>query len=567
MSTNGTGLFIEDTKVHLIAPHRYQIIETCLSAYCTLLLVIGLPGNLISGIIMGTDPATRKTTRLLMIVLSTADTAVLLTAVLRYWMTSVFHWDPRDTSSLACKVHTFAVSCASDFAVGSLCSIAVERFLVVAFPQKSNLLVRVSLIIIGMLCFTLCIFMKNLVLLLFMNVTQRNVITSSHAIPIVNKNSQTIMRDSGAKGSSAGLVCHLGGEYTNALKAYIKYDFLNFSVFPYIILFSCNVFIYFKLCRQRKMLLTHRTSQNISSSNENTNNKSKSTSKKDEHKLPLNRLATEGINNSQQCDVPNNVIIDTASHGGGAALITESRRCKKRKPENVIKILTALTLIHVICTLPATLFTFWTEYFPSPELKKKSHSIQLVKKSLNLLLFTNNTINFLAYWASSICFRRKVRAGIAVCFSRCGCNLSDKSTSRQDRTGCDQILSPMAVRELEEPGAGKVTELVSIGIKRAMNKKTLTIPIQAPSFVPPNKESPKTCSSRQNNGMLSEESKFAQMDEIQGIFRVQEEEVEFFERVDTEERPAKCDGNEREGTMNTPYDQLLKNSNFLITNL
>ncbi|VEL27045.1 unnamed protein product [Protopolystoma xenopodis] len=77
----------------------------------------------------------------MMVLLAIGDTSVILTAVTRYWTRLVFDTDIRHLHWLWCKVHFFLVAFASDYAQGMLCSVAVERFLLVAFPQRASQLV------------------------------------------------------------------------------------------------------------------------------------------------------------------------------------------------------------------------------------------------------------------------------------------------------------------------------------------------------------------------------------------------------------------------------------------
>nr|AAW24828.1 SJCHGC03552 protein [Schistosoma japonicum] len=132
-----------------------------IKVYASLLLMFGIPGNIISAIIMGGDKSNRLTTRLIIIILAIADNLVLLTAVLRYWLMEVYGWDLRTTGPLSCKIHVFAVGFSTDFAVGVLCAVAVERLLVVAIPYKASNLVTLRSVVIGMTCFALSVTIKN----------------------------------------------------------------------------------------------------------------------------------------------------------------------------------------------------------------------------------------------------------------------------------------------------------------------------------------------------------------------------------------------------------------------
>ncbi|KAM7535402.1 hypothetical protein Aperf_G00000098191 [Anoplocephala perfoliata] len=313
---------------------------------------------------MATDRTNRVTTRILMVIIAVADTAVLLTAVTRYWAFEVLNTDVRNYSDLTCKVHVFAVAFFTDFAVGSLCAVAVERFLVVAFPQRAKSVASTKTISIGMTAFAVALFVKNGIHFFIMGL--RDVPTE------------------------AGLIvraCTPDEDYTQWTRIFMKIDFFSFAVLPYVILFSCNLYIYYVLKRQRRILretlaknsrsLLHRSSAtpttvmtgDILESTENTQEQKANCACKGQKKF----LTTSGVSKPER---------------------------RKRKPEDVIKILTALTVIHVVCTLPGTIFTLLSDYTNLGRQKQTKHV-------LVMLIFTNNAINFFAYLASSERFRNQ----------------------------------------------------------------------------------------------------------------------------------------------------------------
>ncbi|KAL5970236.1 Growth hormone secretagogue receptor type 1 [Taenia solium] len=343
--------------------------ELALQIYTSLLLIVGLPGNAISGYIMATDRTNRLTTRILMVIIAVSDTAVLLTAVTRYWALEVLNSDFRNYSDLICKLHVFAVAFFTDFAVGSLCAVAVERFLVVAFPQRANIVTSAKTVIIGMVAFAVALSIKNGIHFLIMGLQE--VIT---------------------EGNATIFVCAPDEDYTRMTGIFKKIDFFSFAVLPYVILFSCNLYIYCVLKRQRKLLSAAINQKGVQ-----------------------NRIPTVQVNSAppnfptaadtverddRVTDISMNYrVVDQKKSlsvsGGGGGPKSERRR---RKPEDVMKILTALTVVHVVCTLPGTIFTLLAEY---TDLRRQKPT----KYVLVMLIFTNNAINFFAYLASSERFR------------------------------------------------------------------------------------------------------------------------------------------------------------------
>ncbi|EUB63352.1 hypothetical protein ECG_02916 [Echinococcus granulosus] len=343
--------------------------ELALQIYTSLLLIVGLPGNAISGYIMATDRTNRLTTRILMVIIAAADTSVLLTAVTRYWALEVLKTDFRDYSDLMCKMHVFAVAFFTDFAVGSLCAVAVERFLVVAFPQRANSVTSSKTVIIGMVTFAIALSIKNGIHFFIMG-----------------------LREITTEGNVTVSVCTPDEDYTRWTRVFMKIDFFSFAVLPYVILFSCNLYIYCVLKKQRKLLSTALNQRKVQVSVPAVQVNS----------APPNfpTAADRVERDNRTTDLPMNyrTISQKKSFsisGGGDEPKSERR---KRKPEDVIKILTALTVVHVVCTLPGTIFTLLSEY---TDLRRQKPT----KYVLVMLIFTNNAINFFAYLASSERFR------------------------------------------------------------------------------------------------------------------------------------------------------------------
>ncbi|VDO04589.1 unnamed protein product [Rodentolepis nana] len=342
-----------------------------LQIYTSFLLIIGLPGNAISGYIMATDQTNRITTRILMVIIAAADTAVLLTGVTRYWSNEVLGFDFRNYSDLICKVHVFAFAFFTDFAVGSLCAVAVERFLVVAFPHHANTFTSIKSVCFGMATFAFVLSIKNGIHLFMMGLLE-----------ITGASDETFH------------ACKTIAKYHKFMEVFKKIDFITFAVIPYIILFSCNLYIYCKLKRQRRLLQTtinkRQTKINKSillassptpGTYTNTDNMESEVADKNSELMPNSMIDGEKRNHSKN--------------------VSSRQERRKRKPEDVIKVLTALTVVHVVCTLPGTILTLVSDY------KHLSVPIE-IKQFLVIFIFTNNAINFFAYLASSERFRKKL---------------------------------------------------------------------------------------------------------------------------------------------------------------
>lgn len=311
--------------------HTYHGAQRVLQVYGGIVLFSGIPANILSGIVFASDRTNRSTTRILMVLLAIADTLVLVTAMLRYWIRETFGEDIRNIHPVFCRVHVFTMAFCSDFAVGTLCSVAVERFLLVAFPHMSNVLVTTRTIFFGFCAFVVGIAGKNACLFWLID--------------------YIVDPDTGRN------LCTAKSKYRNVIKIFAKVDLISYSMIPYIILFFCNMYIYIVLRRQSHLFRTSRQSTGSLLSRRNT---------------------TRGRN--------------------------------KRKPQNAIKILTALTVLHFITTLPGTIFIFIKVYLNLMQKKDAQTKaiLYLLYDGLLMLAFTNNALNFIAYLLSSPQFRYKL---------------------------------------------------------------------------------------------------------------------------------------------------------------
>ncbi|CAH8469677.1 unnamed protein product [Schistosoma rodhaini] len=389
-----------------------------IKVYASLLLLFGLPGNIISAIIMGGDKSNRLTTRLIIIILAIADNLVLLTAVLRYWLMEVCGWDLRSTGPLTCKMHVFAVGFSTDFAVGVLCAVAVERLLVVTLPYKASNLVTLNSVIIGMICFALSVAIKNSLHFWMMgeHKSQNSEVDSLNLYKINQTrtsgttNADKMLTENSTKNEP--FKCTFVSEYEFIFRIFMKFDLISFAVLPYLILFTSNVIIYIKLRNQRRLMRCHANTTPMVGNTTNTNIMSNSTHSS---KRKLDRKSINQPESTNQLQ-----------HG--------DTRCKRstRRPEGVIKLLTALTIIHIICTLPGTIFTFLSSYFNYfHDMPKHTHD--QIKYGLVMLIFTNNAINFFGYCISCTTFRQTIIRSLShLCHWKTNCHKRKQNNEVRD---------------------------------------------------------------------------------------------------------------------------------------
>ncbi|KAA3677406.1 uncharacterized protein DEA37_0000732 [Paragonimus westermani] len=220
-----------------------------------------------------------------------------------------------------CRIHTFSVAFTTDFAVGALCAIAVERLLVVAFPHKANSLVTLTSVSLGMTSFGVTVVIKNLLHFWMMGPFQatepgRNQSTSENFTEV---NLPQL--------SASEFRCKPSKDYDHLFKLFTKLDLISFAVLPYVILFTSNVYIYVKLRKQQAILRKSRP-HIASIANAGLPGKTVTGLKPARHAKETAEL--QNFKKSTQ------------------ALDVQPNKRAKRRPDGVIKLLTALTLIHKI---------------------------------------------------------------------------------------------------------------------------------------------------------------------------------------------------------------------------
>lgn len=336
-----------------------------LQVYGGLLIFSGVPANIICGIVMGKDKSNHFTTRLLMVLLAAADCVVLLTALLRYWIIETFKFDIRSMNTLTCLSHTFLVAVSTDAAIATLCALSIERFVVVGFPYKSTRLVTMKNSIIFITIVYLILVFKNSFNIWSMEIQVSNITLSTANIT--------------AKSMIIKPRCLPKRRLLHYVRVFSKIDFVTYSVVPYFILFSTNMYIFIILRRQNRLFKAH-----------------------------LN-------NNSRN--------------------VNRNKKNRGRQSQNIIKILTALTVVHLVTTIPGMIYNIMTQFFPENLKYISLLKRRLISDGLMMLMFTNNATNFLAYLISSNSFRKRILILLP-------CSSSTEQTLNPQQTVQEMIKSP-----------------------------------------------------------------------------------------------------------------------------
>ncbi|KAL3308731.1 hypothetical protein Ciccas_012732 [Cichlidogyrus casuarinus] len=312
-----------------------DLLNNAISFFAVFETVVGVPGNILSAYLIITDSTTRITTRLFMVFLSIFDLAMVCVGPPKYFLQLHYNFTMTHYSEASCYGVNIMHSFVSDMAVYALCGVAVERFIVVAFPASSQriITVKTTLISFAMLSFIFCT--KNF----------------SFNYSIFEYRNNSCLPRQGMDGL-------------------FYVDFVVFAVIPYLILLPCNLFIFVTL-RKRRILL------------KNTINGSSDASTRAMRESMVMQIKQQNMKDNYQPK-------------------QEGSKRKKKKPENVVKVLMGLTFAHILFTLPATIIRLLILHGFTNE------TIDKVKSWLTLLIYTNNATTFFVYLITLSNFRKRV---------------------------------------------------------------------------------------------------------------------------------------------------------------
>ena len=113
-----------------------------LKVYSSLILFGGVLGNALSLPAFWRNKSCRKSTRIIFASMAVTDTMALLSAVTRYWINSMFQYDIRTSSDLACQAQIFFIYFSFNSSIALLMALGIERFCLVLFPVKTTCLKR-----------------------------------------------------------------------------------------------------------------------------------------------------------------------------------------------------------------------------------------------------------------------------------------------------------------------------------------------------------------------------------------------------------------------------------------
>ncbi|XP_064639930.1 FMRFamide receptor-like [Lineus longissimus] len=180
-----------------------------------ILIVMGTFFNGLTVLVLLQRKFGKPSTRLLLIVLALADTSMLLTRCLRWWILKAFAIDVRYLSAASCPIHLFFTYFLFHFASWNVALLTLERWISVSYPLKARVICT----------------RKNIIITLTITITFL-VALNSHIFYFFQRT-----HDSNCK--------YISKAYHNfLLKVWYWIDFLAYSGLPFTVITFCNCSIF-----------------------------------------------------------------------------------------------------------------------------------------------------------------------------------------------------------------------------------------------------------------------------------------------------------------------------------
>ncbi|XP_064639029.1 FMRFamide receptor-like [Lineus longissimus] len=165
----------------------------------------------------------KSSTRMLLIVLALADTAVLWTGLLRQWVKSLFELDLRCLMPVSCPVHTFSTYLFLHFASWLVALLTLERWISVTFPLKARVICTRKWTSVVLVILFLFLFALNSHILFFTKIKQiDNKLSCTHSTEVY-------------------------GDFWK--RVWYWFDLLSYSCLPFLAIAFCNWSILYKVIR------------------------------------------------------------------------------------------------------------------------------------------------------------------------------------------------------------------------------------------------------------------------------------------------------------------------------
>ena len=309
---------------HFRSQAALQAGKLMLQIVLPVLLVLGTIGNMLSVIVLSRKAMKKSVSSTFLLGLSVADLLVLYVCLMRDWIRYI-KTDVRHAANWTCKGQYWLHYALLDFSIWLLTALTVERFLSTFKPISKKILCtrwRAKRVII-------CILIVDLIV---------------HCHFLFGMELKPVRSGNGSQHYSCGPASDGYDTFFKYVWHYI--DLSLFSIVPFLILSSSNIYIIYKVISNKRKL---------------------------------------------------------KRHTGTSCELTEN------KTSSMSKLLVALNVIFIVSTAPICIYLVCRPYVTPPDVPVSVQEEDPWYAFVKILMYTNNTVNFILYCVSGTKFRRELK--------------------------------------------------------------------------------------------------------------------------------------------------------------
>lgn len=336
-----------------------------LRIFLPVIIFLGTVGNLLSVAVLARRALRMTPVFFYLTLLSVVDTLVLYASGFKSWIRLITNYELLHSSDVVCRTLMYLVLCALYLSSWLIVLLTVDRFVVIFFPFRGYILLRIRQARITALCLAVTVALYNL-----------------HALWSFRLGVNRL----------GELKCDMDEDDWFMRNVFDYLKLVSYSCVPFLIVITLNVCIIVKISRQSKRLVV----ANIAFG-------STSASTCSHRRLFVGRRAGQ-----QQ---PLHPRLSTVSFGSGSTTIFTVSRMRQTR---LTLMLLAVSFVWLVLTGPFTLYALFVE---STRLRYD----MLTKTVCFLLMYANHASNFYLYCVTGQRFRNELKNMIARSFF-CACS-------------------------------------------------------------------------------------------------------------------------------------------------
>lgn len=403
-----------------------------------LMLTFGTIGNVLSIMVLTKKSIRNNTSAIYLSTLAVSDLFSLYTGLLRQWISYTFDYDIRNFSVLICKMHLFLVYFSLDFSAWLLVAVTFDRVIKTCLPHVANTMLTRKTAAISASTVGLILFLLNCHVFYGMG-TVTKVVNST--VTVEHCTYRTVQYK----------------EFFQTIWPWI--DFAVYSCLPFILLLAGNLVIMVRLFKSfkathvkiapkpstrlpaaiRSNTIEPNKGNDIPSFNIRPPSPTGSQASLNQGEYPVmskspdfDSHSAKSLGSSTNTSVvrmksPSTIDVDAVStgffstrevshneaHGSAPEPNKSSQTYKKQTAKNKMSstscTLIILNTVFLVSTTPISVFLIGYPYWSEKASSHKMAALNLIWSLVNILMYTNNAINFLLYCLSGSKFRNELK--------------------------------------------------------------------------------------------------------------------------------------------------------------